>query len=216
MKWSGTSAEVGPDQVVYSLIRVSDGNLAFELHQRLLEGEADFTTLASSYSEGSERSSGGRYGPVPFNQAHATVVEKLRGCQEGELLEPFFLEDIWVILRLDHWGVLAWMRPCARPCWTSCLSNGWSAELGSCLLGRPPTRCHCIYWSVSNSSSSQVGNDAVSFTVTAPVKQQHRDQRFRESGAVNAARICWSCSSTNSWPKLDVIKLRVTRPTGVL
>ena len=97
------SRKLAHDQVVYSLIRVSDGNLAFELHQRLLEGEADFTTLASRYSEGSERSSGGRYGPVPFNQAHATVVEKLRGCQEGELLEPFFLEDIWVILRLDHW-----------------------------------------------------------------------------------------------------------------
>ena len=30
-------------------------------------------------------------------------MEKLRGCQEGELLEPFFLVDIWLILRLDRW-----------------------------------------------------------------------------------------------------------------
>ena len=97
------SRKLAHDQVVYSLIRVRDGNLAFELPQRLLEAESDFTPLASRYSEGSERSSGGRYGPVPFDQAHATVVEKLRGCQEGELLEPFFLVDIWLILRLDRW-----------------------------------------------------------------------------------------------------------------
>ena len=97
------SRKLAHDQVTYSMIRVRDGDLAFELHQRLLEGEADFSSLASRYSEGSERESEGRCGPVPFNQAHETVVEKLRGCREGELLEPFFLVDIWLILRLDHW-----------------------------------------------------------------------------------------------------------------
>ena len=97
------SRKLAHDQVTYSLIRVRDGDLAFELHQRLLEGEGDFATLASRYSEGAERTSGGRCGPVPFDQAHETVVEKLRGCQEGELLEPFFLVDIWLILRLDRW-----------------------------------------------------------------------------------------------------------------
>ena len=97
------SRKLAHDQVTYSLIRVRDGDLAFELHQRLVEGEADFATLASRFSEGAERTSGGRCGPVPFDQAHETVVEKLRGCQEGELLEPFFLVDIWLILRLDRW-----------------------------------------------------------------------------------------------------------------
>ena len=57
----------------------------------------------SQYSEGPERDSAGRLGPVPFDQAHPTVVEKLRSCQEGELLEPFFLVNIWLILRLDQW-----------------------------------------------------------------------------------------------------------------
>ena len=97
------SRKLAHDQVTYSLIRVRDGDLAFELHQRLLEGEADFATLASRYSEGAERTSGGQCGPVPFDQAHATVVEQLRGCQEGELLAPFFLVDIWLILRLEQW-----------------------------------------------------------------------------------------------------------------
>jgi len=91
------------DEIHYSLIRVRDSNLAFELHQRLIEGEVDFAELASTYSEGPERNSNGQVGPVPLSQAHPTVVDKLRTSQPGKLWEPFFLEDIWVILRLDEW-----------------------------------------------------------------------------------------------------------------
>ena len=91
------------DQVHYSLIRVRDENLAFELHQRLLEGEADFAALAEAYSEGPERHSEGRIGPVPLTQSHPIVAEKLRISQPGQLWQPFFLVDIWLILRLDRW-----------------------------------------------------------------------------------------------------------------
>ena len=91
------------DQIVYSLIRVTDGDLAFELHQRLLEGEESFENLASTYSEGDECSTGGSIGPVPLNQAHEAVVQKLRVAQPGQIWPPFFLENIWLILRLDHW-----------------------------------------------------------------------------------------------------------------
>ena len=91
------------DEIHYSLIRVRDINLAFELHQRLIEGEVDFAELASTYSEGPERKSNGQVGPVPLSQAHPIVVDKLRTSQPGKLWEPFFLEDIWVILRLDEW-----------------------------------------------------------------------------------------------------------------
>ena len=91
------------DQISYSLIRVSDGDLAFELHQRLQEAEASFEELAAEFSEGPEQSSGGRIGPVPVNQAHPTVANKLRTSQEGQLWPPFFLENIWLILRLDQW-----------------------------------------------------------------------------------------------------------------
>ena len=91
------------DQISYSLIRLSDGDLAFELHQRLQEGEASFEELATQYSEGAERNRGGRIGPVPLNQAHPAVVDKLRTSEEGQLWTPFFLENIWLILRLDVW-----------------------------------------------------------------------------------------------------------------
>ena len=91
------------DQISYSLIRVSDGDLAFELHQRLQEGEASFEELASEYSEGSEKDSQGRIGPLPLNLAHPAVVNKLRTSNEGQLWPPFFLKNIWLILRLDQW-----------------------------------------------------------------------------------------------------------------
>ena len=91
------------DQIHYSLIRLHDGDLAFELHQRLLENEDSFEELAARYSEGDERDSGGRIGPVSLSQAHPVLVEKLRISQPGQLWAPFFLINIWVILRLDHW-----------------------------------------------------------------------------------------------------------------
>ncbi len=91
------------DQVTYSLIRVTNGDLAFELHQQLLEEEASFEELASNYSEGSEQQTGGLQGPYPLSQANETVAEKLRVSQPGQLWPPFFLVDIWVILRLEHW-----------------------------------------------------------------------------------------------------------------
>ena len=91
------------DQVHYSLIRVQDENLAFELHQRLQEGEAEFSDLAAAFSEGPEQDTEGRIGPVALTQAHPTVAEKLRISQPGQLWKPFYLVDIWLILRLDHW-----------------------------------------------------------------------------------------------------------------
>jgi hypothetical protein len=91
------------DQVEYSLIRVRDEHLAFELHQRLLEGEATFAELAPVYSEGPERESEGRLGPYPLSQAHEVVAEKLRISQPGQLWPPFFLVNIWLILRLERW-----------------------------------------------------------------------------------------------------------------
>ena len=91
------------DEIVYSIIRVHDGNLAFELHQRLQEEEAGFAALAGRYSEGSERETGGRCGPVALDAAHDAVVLKLRTSRIGELLPPFFLVDVWLILRLEEW-----------------------------------------------------------------------------------------------------------------
>ena len=90
------------DQVTYSLIRVRDADLAAEIYQQIREGEADFQQLAPLFSEGQERSSGGLIGPVPLGAAHPDLVPRLRTGELRQLWEPFFIVDIWVVLRLEQ------------------------------------------------------------------------------------------------------------------
>ncbi|MEB3255532.1 MAG: peptidylprolyl isomerase [Synechococcaceae cyanobacterium] len=89
------------DQVIYSLLRVSDPSLARELYLRIAEGEADFAELAASYSQGPERATRGIVGPVPLLQAHPTLAERLRTVRPGELQPPLPIEQWWLVLRLE-------------------------------------------------------------------------------------------------------------------
>ncbi len=90
------------DQVVYSLLRVSDRGLAEELHQRLQEQEADFPVLAERYSQGSERQTRGQLGPLPLTAGHPELVSRLRVSRSGQLWSPFEVEGTWVVLRFEQ------------------------------------------------------------------------------------------------------------------
>jgi parvulin-like peptidyl-prolyl isomerase len=90
------------DQVTYSLIRVKEGALAQELFHRLHDDGEDFAALAAQFSQGPERETGGRVGPVPLAQAHEVVANQLRISEPGQLWPPIYLVNIWLILRLDH------------------------------------------------------------------------------------------------------------------
>ncbi|MCP9817471.1 peptidyl-prolyl cis-trans isomerase [Synechococcus sp. GreenBA-s] len=90
------------DRVVYSLLRVPDRALADELHQRIAEGEADFTDLAVEFSTGQERHTRGVIGPLPMAMAHAEIASRLRIGQPGQLWPPFPVADVWVVLRLEE------------------------------------------------------------------------------------------------------------------
>jgi parvulin-like peptidyl-prolyl isomerase len=89
------------DRVVYSLLRVNERSLAEELHQRIAEGEADFTELAPRFSSGQERHTRGVIGPLPLAMAHAEIASRLRIGQPGQLWPPFPVADVWVVLRLE-------------------------------------------------------------------------------------------------------------------
>jgi parvulin-like peptidyl-prolyl isomerase len=90
------------DQVTYSLIRVRDADLAAEIYQQIRDGEADFDQLASTFSEGQERESRGLVGPVPLGAAHPDLMARLRVGEPGQLWEPFFIVDIWLVVRLEQ------------------------------------------------------------------------------------------------------------------
>lgn len=89
------------DQVVYSLLRVRDHDLANELYLKLAGNESNFADLAALYAEGPERNTRGIVGPVPINQAHPLLAEKLRSSQPGELCTPIRVEEWSLVVRLE-------------------------------------------------------------------------------------------------------------------
>jgi len=89
------------DRVTYSLIRVKDEDLAWELFHRIQCDEHSFEDLARTYSEGHERDTGGLLGPVPMSQPHPHLSELLRISQPGKMWTPKKLEGWWVIVRLE-------------------------------------------------------------------------------------------------------------------
>ena len=91
------------DRVVYSLLRVNDGFLARELYLRIAGSEANFSDLAAEYSQGPEAKTKGIIGPVPMRQAHPALSERLRTSQPGQLLEPFNIEQWWLVARLERY-----------------------------------------------------------------------------------------------------------------
>jgi hypothetical protein len=91
------------DQVVYSLVHYQDGGLARELYMRLATGEANFQAVAVEYSDGPERMSAGVIGPKPLSSAHPLLAERLRTARDGEVLEPFAVENWWLVVRRDQY-----------------------------------------------------------------------------------------------------------------
>lgn len=89
------------DQVVYSILRTENLNLADELYLRLKEEGASFPQLARLFSEGPEKDQAGIVGPCSMTDAHPLIVEKLRGMRVGELLRPFWFKQYAVLLRLE-------------------------------------------------------------------------------------------------------------------
>ena len=89
------------DQVVYSLLRVKDPDLANELYLMLAGHESNFADLAARYAEGPEKSTRGIVGPVPINKAHPILAERLRSCSVGELLPPIQIEGWHLVVRLE-------------------------------------------------------------------------------------------------------------------
>ena len=91
------------DRVVYSLLRLEDAYLARELYLRISGGEANFTDLAAKYSQGPEAKTKGIVGPVPMTQAHPALSERLRTSQPGQLLQPFQVDQWWLVVRLERY-----------------------------------------------------------------------------------------------------------------
>ncbi|MBE9050262.1 peptidylprolyl isomerase [Nostocales cyanobacterium LEGE 11386] len=89
------------DKVIYSLIRTSDFEVAQELYFRIKAGEQTFAESAKEYSQGQEAQTGGLLGPVPINQPHLEIAQKLAISQPGQLWPPMRLDNWIVIIKLE-------------------------------------------------------------------------------------------------------------------
>ena len=90
------------DKYIYSLIRVKDSDTAHELYFRIDSGESDFYKLSKDFSFGVEKLSGGIIGPTSLSNVHPKLKEILRATNPKDLIEPFQIENWWVVARLEE------------------------------------------------------------------------------------------------------------------
>ena len=72
-----------------------------ELALAIREGELDFAAAAIRHSEGPESAQGGRVGPIWPQAGHPELNRRLDQANEGDLIGPFNVGDVHVLLRLD-------------------------------------------------------------------------------------------------------------------
>ena len=92
------------EQITYSLIRVKNRFLANELYLRINEKEADFGEIAAQYSIGAEKNTKGIVGPIILTKSHPSLTEVLKTSEVGELIQPFQINDNWLIVRLESFN----------------------------------------------------------------------------------------------------------------
>ena len=90
------------DQYTYSLITVKESDLAYELYLQIDSKEAEFSALASKYSSEGNTNKMGVIGPQGLGNVHPVLKEKILTAKKGELLNPFKVDNWWVILRLEE------------------------------------------------------------------------------------------------------------------
>ena len=89
------------DRIIYSMLRCRSRPRIDELALAIREGDLDFATAAIRYSEGPESSQGGRVGPISPDAGHPELKRRLSDASEGDLIGPFPVGDMNVLLRLD-------------------------------------------------------------------------------------------------------------------
>ncbi len=89
------------DQVVFSMVRVKDVDIAEEIYFRLLSKEATFSELAPRYSGGIEAKTRGISGPIELGRLDPTLAEALVSAQPEEVLSPMQVSGWWVVMQLE-------------------------------------------------------------------------------------------------------------------
>jgi parvulin-like peptidyl-prolyl isomerase len=88
------------DQVIFSMIRVKDLDMAEEIYFRLASQETTFVELAPQYSAGIEAKTKGISGPVELGKLDPVMANALVTLQPDEVLPPLQVGGWWVVMQL--------------------------------------------------------------------------------------------------------------------
>ena len=89
------------DQVVLTMVRVRDPDLATELFFQLQEGECTFHELVERHADEADRLRRGVVGPVPVNRLNPLLMRVVRRYQPGELIPPLDVNGVVHLIRVD-------------------------------------------------------------------------------------------------------------------
>ncbi len=90
------------DRVLYSILRVSEQDLAYHLYYSIDSGEISFGEAATKYSEGPESKTQGILGPCDLTVPHPDVSSRLRTAEPKKIFKPFPIDKWFIILRLEY------------------------------------------------------------------------------------------------------------------
>ncbi len=124
------------DQVVFSMIRVKDLDIAEEIYFRLISKESSFTALAPLYSEGMEAKTKGISGPVELGKIDPALANMLAASQPAEVLPPASISGWWVVVQLET-IIAMQLDEGTRQRLTEELFNVWVNEEVQKLLSHP-------------------------------------------------------------------------------
>jgi len=90
------------DMFNYSIIKVSNKEIADELYLRIKEKESRFEDIAYEFSEGNEKYTSGKVGPISINKIESAISSLINVSNINQLWQPKISEGKWFILRLDN------------------------------------------------------------------------------------------------------------------
>lgn len=132
------------DQVVFSMIRVKDLDIAEEIYFRLIAKEASFAELAPLYSGGMEANTKGISGPVELGKIDPVLANLLATSQPAEVLSPQKISDWWVVVQLET-IITVPLDEGTRQRLTEELFNSWVNEEVQKLLSKPKEQVMHLY-----------------------------------------------------------------------
>jgi len=89
------------DQVVLSLLRFDDADLAQELYFQVREGESSFGDLIDTYAGDNPQLVRGQMGPVALQRLHPLLARVVERYEEGDVVPPLDLEGTVHLIRVE-------------------------------------------------------------------------------------------------------------------